>query len=61
MTNRAKLAVGGVAVGLILWIVTQSLLVALLIMIGVPALAYLALDSRQRGRLRRVTRRQLDR
>lgn len=61
MTNRAKIAVGGVAVGLVLWIVTQSLLLALLIMVGVPAVAYLALDPSQRRRLRRVSRRELGR
>jgi membrane protein implicated in regulation of membrane protease activity len=60
MTNRAKIAVGGVAVGLLLWWLT-SFWIALLVMVGVPVAAYLALDPSQRRRLRRVSRKELDR
>ncbi|MEU5052969.1 hypothetical protein [Streptomyces sp. NPDC021096] len=60
MTNRAKVAVGGVAVGVILlWLL--PFWAALLVMVGVPVGAYLLLDSSQRKRLRRVSRKQLDR
>ncbi|MBO8202552.1 hypothetical protein ACH4RA_03205 [Streptomyces smyrnaeus] len=60
MTNRAKVAVGGVAVGLLLWWLT-SFWIALLVIVGVPAVAYLTLDSSQRRRLRRVSRKELGR
>ncbi|MBT2384528.1 hypothetical protein [Streptomyces sp. ISL-11] len=60
MSNRAKVAVGGVAVGVILlWLL--PFWAALLVMIGVPAGAYLLLDSSQRKRLRRVSRKELRR
>lgn len=61
MTNRGKIAVGGVAVGLLLWFVTSSLLISLLVVVGVPAIAYLTLDPSQRRRLRRISRRELGR
>lgn len=61
MSNKAKIAVGGVAVGLLLWLVTGSFLIAVLVMVGVPAIAYLALDPSQRRRLRRVSRKELGR
>ncbi|MFF3947665.1 hypothetical protein ACFYYN_22930 [Streptomyces sp. NPDC001902] len=60
MSNRAKVAVGGVAVGLILlWVLPTWL--ALLVIVGVPVAAYLALDPSQRRRLRRSGRRQIGR
>ncbi|BBB01635.1 hypothetical protein RVR_9143 [Actinacidiphila reveromycinica] len=60
MTNRTKVAIGGVVVGLILlaWI---PLWLFFLVVIGVPAVAYFTLDSSQRRRLRRVSRRQIGR
>jgi Flp pilus assembly protein TadB len=60
MSKNAKIAVGGVAVGLILliWLPWWA---AFLIVIGVPVTAYLALDPSQRRRLRRVARRELGR
>ncbi|MEU6737369.1 hypothetical protein [Streptomyces physcomitrii] len=60
MSNRAKVAAGGVAVGLLLliWLPWWA---ALLIIVGVPAVAYLALDPSQRRRLRRVSRKELRR
>jgi membrane protein implicated in regulation of membrane protease activity len=60
MSNNAKIAVGGVAVGLIL-LIWLPWWVAFLIVVGVPAAAYLALDPSQRRRLRRVTRKELGR
>lgn len=60
MSNNAKLAVGGVAVGLIL-LIWLPWWVAFLIVVGVPVAAYLALDPSQRRRLRRVGRKELGR
>lgn len=60
MTNQGKIAVGGVAVGLLLWWLT-SFWIALLVIVGVPVVAYLTLDPSQRRRLRRVGRRELGR
>ncbi|GGP35413.1 hypothetical protein ACX9I7_26570 [Streptomyces sp. L500] len=60
MTNRAKVAVGGVAVGVVLlWLL--PFWAALLVIVGIPLGAYLLLDPSQRTRLRRVSRKQLDR
>ncbi|WP_329459638.1 hypothetical protein [Streptomyces sp. NBC_01497] len=60
MSTRAKIAVGGVAVGLVLWILT-SFWIAVIVMVGVPAVAYLALDSSQRKRLRRLGKKEIGR
>ncbi|MBW1596208.1 MULTISPECIES: hypothetical protein [unclassified Streptomyces] len=60
MSTPAKIAVGGVAVGLLL-LIWLPLWAVVLIVFGVPAVAYLALDPSQRRRLRRVTRRELGR
>jgi hypothetical protein len=60
MSNKAKIAVVGVAA----WIVLNIWLpwwVALLIVVGVPAAGYLALDPSQRRRLLRISRKELDR
>ena len=60
MSNRAKVAVGGVAVGLVLlWILPAWL--ALLIIVGVPVAAYLTLDPSQRRRLRGINRKGIGR
>ncbi|MEU2870910.1 hypothetical protein AB0G49_36330 [Streptomyces longwoodensis] len=59
MSNRAKIAVAGVVAGVILlWLQPW---VGLLVLVGVPAAAYLLLDPAQRKRLRRVSRKQLGR
>lgn len=55
MSSRAKLAVGGAVVGLIL-LIWVPWWVSFLIIVGVPVAAYLTLDSSQRRRLRRVSR-----
>ena len=58
MSRGAKVAVGAVGVGLLLWILT-NFWIALLVTVGVPAAAYLLLDPAQRRRLRRVGRKEL--
>ncbi|NEA41696.1 hypothetical protein [Streptomyces sp. SID11385] len=60
MSTKAKVAAGGAVVGLILliWLPWWA---ALLIILGVPAAAYLTLDPSQRRRLRRASRKQLGR
>ncbi|MGW8376675.1 hypothetical protein [Streptomyces sp. ODS28] len=60
MTNRGKIVVGGVGVGLLLWWLT-TFWIAVLVVVGVPAVAYLTLDPSQRRRLRRVGRKELGR
>ncbi len=60
MSNRGKLAVGGVLVGLIL-LIWVPWWVTFLIIVGVPVAGYLTLDPSQRRRLRRVGRRQIGR
>ncbi|MEU1821003.1 hypothetical protein ABZ502_00940 [Streptomyces abikoensis] len=60
MTKRTKVAVGGVAVGVVLlWLL--PFWAALLVIVGIPVGAFLLLDPSQRTRLRRVSRKQLDR
>ncbi|GAA1140680.1 MULTISPECIES: hypothetical protein [Streptomyces violaceusniger group] len=60
MSTRAKVATGGVVAGVILlWVL--PFWAALLVIVGVPAAAYLLLDPSQRRRLNRVTRKQLGR
>ncbi|MFE7776400.1 hypothetical protein ACFU5O_21415 [Streptomyces sp. NPDC057445] len=60
MSTGAKIAIGGVAVGLILMPLI-GFWWALLIVVGVPAAAYFALDPSQRRRLRRINRKQIGR
>ncbi|MGW1601858.1 hypothetical protein [Streptomyces eurythermus] len=60
MSKNAKIAVGGVAAGLIL-LIWLPWWVAFLIVVGVPVVAYLALDPSQRRRVRRVARKELGR
>jgi Flp pilus assembly protein TadB len=60
MSKRAKIAAGGVAVGLVLWIWLPWWAV-LLVVLGVPTAAYLTLDPAQRRRLRRISRGELGR
>lgn len=60
MSKRAKYAAGGVAVALVLFWVLPNWL-ALLLVIGVPVVGYLALDPAQRRRLRRVGRKEIGR
>ncbi|MFI1015956.1 hypothetical protein [Streptomyces sp. NPDC020965] len=60
MSTRTKLVIGGVAVGLLLMPLIGFWL-SLLVVIGVPTVAYLMLDPSQRRRLRRVSRKELGR
>ncbi|MEV0479100.1 hypothetical protein AB0I69_00580 [Streptomyces sp. NPDC050508] len=60
MSMNAKIAVGGVAVGLIL-LIWLPWWVAFLIVVGVPTAAYLTLDPSQRRRLRRVAGKEIGR
>lgn len=60
MTRNHKIAAGGAAAGIVLliWLPWWA---ALLIILGVPAAAYLALDPSQRRRLRRAGRKEIGR
>ncbi|RKN38608.1 hypothetical protein [Streptomyces hoynatensis] len=60
MSRGAKVAAGAVAVGAVLWLLT-NVWIALLVVVGIPVAAYLVLDPAQRRRLRRVGRRELGR
>ncbi|OEJ23781.1 hypothetical protein AR457_03990 [Streptomyces agglomeratus] len=60
MSKSAKVAAGGVVVGIALMILV-GFWPGLLIMIGVPVAAYLMLDSSQRRRLRGISRKQIGR
>ncbi|MFF7177190.1 hypothetical protein [Streptomyces sp. NPDC008121] len=60
MTTRTKVVIGGVAVGLLLMPLI-GFWMSLLVVLGVPAVAYLALDPGQRRRLRRISRKELRR
>ncbi|MDF9811994.1 hypothetical protein [Streptomyces sp. SPB162] len=61
MSNRAKLAVGGVGIGIVLLILGVPWWLALLVVVGVPVAAYLTLDPSQRRRLKRISRREIGR
>ncbi|MET9664835.1 hypothetical protein ABZY19_05620 [Streptomyces sp. NPDC006475] len=58
MSTRTKLVIGGVAVGLLLMPLI-GFWFSLLVVIGVPTVAYLMLDPSQRRRLRRVSRKEI--
>ncbi|MDV9175072.1 hypothetical protein R6V09_33790 [Streptomyces sp. W16] len=60
MSRNAKVVVGGVAVGLLL-LIWLPWWVSFLIVVGVPAAAYLTLDPAQRRRLRRVAGKEIGR
>ncbi|MEE1769485.1 MULTISPECIES: hypothetical protein [unclassified Streptomyces] len=60
MSNSAKIAIGGVAAAVILMPFIGFWL-SLLVLVGVPAIAYLMLDPGQRRRLRRITRKEIGR
>ncbi|MGW0774856.1 hypothetical protein ACWD01_14650 [Streptomyces sp. NPDC002835] len=60
MTTRTKIVIGGVAVGLLLMPLLGFWL-SLLVVLGLPAVAYLMLDPSQRRRLRRVSRKEIGR
>ncbi|WP_432250565.1 hypothetical protein ACRAR1_28270 [Streptomyces sanyensis] len=60
MSTRTKVVIGGVAVGLLLMPLI-GFWFSLLVVVGVPAVAYFMLDPSQRRRLRRVSRREIGR
>jgi membrane protein implicated in regulation of membrane protease activity len=60
MSTRTKIVIGGVAVGLLLWPLIGFWL-SLLVVVGVPTVAYLMLDPSQRRRLRRTNRKEIGR
>ncbi|WP_405426672.1 hypothetical protein [Streptomyces erythrochromogenes] len=60
MANSGKVAVAGVVAAIVLfWAV--GFWAGLLVLIGVPAAAYLLLDSSQRRRVRGLSRKQIGR
>jgi hypothetical protein len=62
MTPHAKWAIGGIVVGLILFIISPWVALAVIALaIGIPTAAYLMLDPSQRRRLKEIRRRQLNR
>ncbi|ADI04826.1 hypothetical protein SBI_01705 [Streptomyces bingchenggensis BCW-1] len=61
MSKRAVAVAGGAAIGVILLCQLLPFWAAVLVIVGVPALAYLLLDPSQRRRLRRVSRKELGR
>ncbi|SFY33302.1 hypothetical protein OH786_33445 [Streptomyces atratus] len=60
MSNSAKIAIGGVVAAVIL-IPFIGFWLSLLVLVGVPVIAYLMLDPGQRRRLRRITRKEIGR
>ncbi|MDX3640133.1 hypothetical protein [Streptomyces sp. MB09-02B] len=62
MSKSTKIAAGGAAIGIVLLILLPFPFWAnLLIVLGIPTAAYLALDPSQRRRLRRAGRKELGR
>ncbi|MBT2407830.1 MULTISPECIES: hypothetical protein [unclassified Streptomyces] len=60
MSTSGKIAVAGVVAAIVLF-ATVGFWAGLLVLIGVPAAAYLLLDSSQRRRLRGISRKQIGR
>ncbi|MFE7132791.1 hypothetical protein ACFVIM_18235 [Streptomyces sp. NPDC057638] len=60
MSTRTKIVIGGVVVGLLLMPLI-GFWFSLLVVVGLPAVAYLMLDPSQRKRLRRVSRKEIGR
>jgi Flp pilus assembly protein TadB len=62
MAPHAKWGIAGVILGLILWIVSPWLAIAVIVLaIGIPTAAWLMLDPSQRRRIKEMRRRQLGR
>lgn len=60
LSGRMKLAIAGIVLGLILFIVSPWLAIAVIVLaIGIPVGMYLALDPSQRRRINRIRRRQI--
>lgn len=64
MSRKWQLAVAGFVLAIVLWIVGIPWYVPVLLILAaaaVPIIGYMALDSNQRGRIRRARRRQIGR
>ena len=62
MSRNLQLAIGGIVIAIILFAVGVPLWVPIVILVAVPVVGYLMLDSNQRKRIRRIRqRRQLTR
>ncbi|HUY52839.1 MAG TPA: hypothetical protein VMV92_45265 [Streptosporangiaceae bacterium] len=58
MSGRMKLAIAGVVLGLILFLVNPYLAIAVIVLaIGIPTGMYLMLDPSQRRRIKEIRRR----
>jgi len=60
MSSRWQLAIGGIVLAIILWILPIPLWVPVLVLIAalaVPVVGYLMLDSNQKRRLRSINKR----
>jgi hypothetical protein len=60
MSSRWQLAIGGIVLAIILWILPIPLFIPVLVLIAalaVPVIGYLMLDSNQKSRLRRARQR----
>jgi hypothetical protein len=60
MSRKWQLAVGGIVVGIILWIVGVPIwlpVIVILAALAVPVVGYLMLDSNQKARIRRMRER----
>ncbi len=60
MSRKWQLAIGGIVVAIILWIVGIPAWVPVLVILAalaVPAVGYMMLDSNQRARIRRIRQR----
>ncbi len=60
MSTRWQLAIGGIVLAIILWILPIPLWVPALVLIAalaVPVVGYMMLDSNQKKRLRRINQR----
>jgi hypothetical protein len=60
MSSRWQLAIGGIVLAIILWILPIPLWVPVLVLIAalaVPVVGYLMLDSSQKKRIRRIRQR----
>jgi hypothetical protein len=62
MTPHMKVAIAGIVIGLILFIISPWVALGVIALaIGIPTAAYLMLDKSQRRRFREIRRRQLNR
>ncbi len=61
LSGRMKLAIAGIVLGLILFLVSPWLAIAVIVLaIGIPVGMYLALDPSQRRRIKGIRQRRID-